>query len=245
MKNELQIIERENQRVLTTAQISEEYGTDNQVITNNFNRNKERYVEGKHYYALKSDSKREFLNLTQIDLGSAKNSKSLYLWTEKGALLHAKSLGTDKAWEVYDYLVESYFNKKEQLQNIISKEDLALISIAKANSPEERMLAVNTYTNLIKQPLLETIQKQAPKVKLAEIRIDQKGCYSLTDVTKSLGLKRGQITKWAKDNGYIHKTISEVNKLGEKYFKVYSSDGIHNQIGITDEGLNMVKEIFS
>lgn len=36
-----------------------------------------------------------------------------YLWTEKGALLHAKSLNTDKAWDVYDYLVDFYFRAKE------------------------------------------------------------------------------------------------------------------------------------
>ena len=48
--NELQVIERENQRVLTTAQIAEQYETDVKIIFNNFNRNKERYTEGKHYY---------------------------------------------------------------------------------------------------------------------------------------------------------------------------------------------------
>lgn len=32
---------------------------------------------------------------------------------QKGALLHAKSLNTDKAWEVYDYLVDFYFRAKE------------------------------------------------------------------------------------------------------------------------------------
>ena len=40
---------------------------------------------------------------------------TLYLWTEKGAFLHAKSLGTDKAWEVYENLVDFYFNKKKPM----------------------------------------------------------------------------------------------------------------------------------
>lgn len=35
---------------------------------------------------------------------------------KKGALLHAKSLNTDKAWEVYEYLVDFYFRAKEQPQ---------------------------------------------------------------------------------------------------------------------------------
>lgn len=55
--------------------------------------------------------KREsLLNHHQIDDGSKKASK-LYLWTEKGAFLHAKSLNTDTAWEVYDRLVDNYFEK--------------------------------------------------------------------------------------------------------------------------------------
>ena len=43
----------------------------------------------------------------------ANRAAHLYLWTEKGALLHAKSLNTDKAWQVYDYLVDFYFRAKE------------------------------------------------------------------------------------------------------------------------------------
>lgn len=108
--NELQITEYKNIRVLTTQQIAEAYGSDTRVISNNFNRNKDRYVEGKHYICLEDGEKREFVDHHQIDDGSKKASK-LYLWTEKGAFLHAKSLNTDTAWEVYDRLVDNYFEK--------------------------------------------------------------------------------------------------------------------------------------
>ena len=87
-----------------------------------------------------------------------------------------------------------------------------------------------------------TVENQKPMVMLAEERIDKKGCYSLTDVTKSLHFKRGQITRWAKSQGFIHKTLTEVNNKGEEYFKVYSTDGIHNQIGITESGLNYINK---
>lgn len=110
--NELQITEYKNIRVLTTQQIAEAYGSDTRVISNNFNRNKERYIEGKHYICLEDGEKREFVDHHQIDDGSKKASK-LYLWTEKGAFLHAKSLNTDVAWEVYDKLVDSYFEKSK------------------------------------------------------------------------------------------------------------------------------------
>ncbi|MCP1134378.1 ORF6C domain-containing protein [Paenibacillus polysaccharolyticus] len=115
--NQLKIIERKNQRVLTSAQLAEAYGTDYKTISNNFTRNKTRYTEGKHFILLVGEERREFLNNHQID-DSSKHAKHIYLWTMKGALLHAKSLGTDKAWEAYEGLVDDYFNKVERLQNM-------------------------------------------------------------------------------------------------------------------------------
>lgn len=115
--NNLQVIEHSNQRVLLTSQIAEAYGATSKVITDNFNNNKERYIEGKHFYCLTGDGLKQFKSETEI-FSFAKNLNKLYLWTEKGALLHAKSLGTDKAWEVYDMLVETYFNAKQQSLNL-------------------------------------------------------------------------------------------------------------------------------
>lgn len=112
--NDLTVTEYRDIRVLTTQQIADAYGTEAQVITNNFNRNKERYVDGKHYICLTGEELREFKTKNQNDLSSSRINQ-LYLWTEKGAFLHAKSLNTDKAWEVYDYLVDTYFNRKKPM----------------------------------------------------------------------------------------------------------------------------------
>lgn len=82
-------------------------------IVNNFNRNKDRYKDGKHFLSLEDAEKRIFIDLNQIELGS-KNAKTLYLWSEKGAWLHAKSLNTDSAWEAYELLVDDYYSVKKQ-----------------------------------------------------------------------------------------------------------------------------------
>lgn len=107
--NNLTVTEYKNIRVLTTQQIAEAYETDTRIISNNFNRNKERYVEGKHFVCLDGEELKEFKTNHHFDESSRINK--LYLWTEKGAFLHAKSLNTDKAWEVYDRLVDEYFEK--------------------------------------------------------------------------------------------------------------------------------------
>lgn len=109
---ELNIIEYKNIRVLTTQQIAEAYETNTDIISRNFSNNKARYIEGKHFICLTGEELREAKANGKI-YGLPQNANKFYLWTEKGALLHAKSLNTDKAWQAYDYLVDSYFKKRE------------------------------------------------------------------------------------------------------------------------------------
>lgn len=211
-------IENDGKRVLTTAQLAESYETSVDTINRNFNRNKDRYTEGKHYYCLTGNELKKFFASDKLSVANSSKIRTFYLWTEKGALLHAKSLNTDKAWEVYDFLVENYF-RVQQIHKIIDSymiEDSIERAKRWIQEEEER------------KRLKNTIDYQKPMVDLAQLRIDKKGCYSITDVTKSLKLKKGQITRWAKQKGLLHKVQNEVNKLGENLFKVYSTDGIHN-----------------
>ena len=92
--------------------------------------------------------------------------------------------------------------------------------------------------------LMEKISYLEPKAKISDKRIDTLGCYSISDVNKSLHIKQGKLSRWAKFLGFIHKTQNEVNQKGDEYFKVYCKDGKHNQIGITEKGLELInKEI--
>lgn len=109
-----QITEYKGTRVLTTSQIATMYGTDTKTISYNFSYNKKKYIEGKHYIKLEGTELKTFKASREIP-DCHKYSAHLYLWTEKGALLHAKSLNTDKAWEVYDYLVDFYFRANEKV----------------------------------------------------------------------------------------------------------------------------------
>ncbi|WP_374964565.1 ORF6N domain-containing protein [Lysinibacillus sp. RS5] len=129
--NQLQIIVHSNRRVLTTAQIAESYGADEKRISENFSRNKERYTEGKHFVLLQGDElrmfKREYSNC-----GVAQNVNKYYLWTEKGAWLHAKSLNTDEAWDAYELLVDEYYNIKENVVPL--SKDQALVTVLRTTA---------------------------------------------------------------------------------------------------------------
>lgn len=123
---ELKVIEYRSIRVLTTQQISETYESEERRIVDNFNRNKSRYEEGKHFICLTGNELREFRAKTQIEV--LPNANKFYLWTEKGAFLHAKSLNTDKAWEAYSNLIDGYYKQQDALEGL-SQEMKAIVML--------------------------------------------------------------------------------------------------------------------
>ncbi|MGF1919618.1 ORF6N domain-containing protein, partial [Enterococcus faecalis] len=116
--NTPRIIELNNQRLLTTEQLAEFYGASEKQIKQNFNNNKDRFIERKHFYKLEGQELKDFKNRVEnFDL-VGRNANSLILWTKQGASRHSKMLGTDRAWDMFDELEENYFNKNYQPMTI-------------------------------------------------------------------------------------------------------------------------------
>lgn len=109
----LQVIEHNEVRVLTTQQLADVYETEVKNIQMNFKRNEKRFTEGKDYYLLKGEELNQFKNLPSTSGLVDKRAPALILWTERGANRHSKILDTDKAWQQFDVLVETYFNAKQ------------------------------------------------------------------------------------------------------------------------------------
>lgn len=223
--NELTVIERENQRVMTTAVLAEEYGTDIKTISNNFNNNKGRYIEGKHYYCLEGEELRRFKSESE-NLGIAPNLNKLYLWTEKGAFLHAKSLGTDRAWEVYDYLVDSYFKK------------IDTYSVPRTTAGQIQLLAQG-HTELEQKIDSVNDDLQDFKRTMPLLAIE---CQQITDaknrkVVSLLGGKNGKAYKNASLRGKVYRDLEGQLR---REFDVRSYKAIHrNQ---TDKALEIINK---
>ncbi|MEX0437385.1 ORF6N domain-containing protein [Providencia rettgeri] len=118
--------------VITTDMLADVYGTEVINIQVNHSRNKNRFIEGKHFYKLTGSILKEFKNwLTKSKLvykGSeiiSKHAKSIILWTERGAARHAKMLDTDNAWDVFEALEDFYFAKKEDAFHKTTTDDRA------------------------------------------------------------------------------------------------------------------------
>ncbi|MEH6945051.1 ORF6N domain-containing protein [Bacillus sp. JJ722] len=144
--SQLNVIEKDGQRVLLTSQLADSYQTDTKMINRNFQRNAERYIQGKHYFALTGEELKAFKGSRQFD-ASLKYSSVLYLWTEKGAFLHAKSLNTDAAWSVYEKLVDSYFSKVK----VLSEQEQLIASMKMSIKTAEEVSSMKNDIQFIKQ----------------------------------------------------------------------------------------------
>ncbi|ENU80135.1 hypothetical protein F975_01888 [Acinetobacter sp. ANC 3789] len=112
--------------VVTTEMLADFYGTDIDNIRQNFSRNVERFVEGKHFYKLEGSELKAFKNSVTNCHAVKKNARIVNLWTERGAARHAKMLDTDQAWEVFEKLEDCYFAVQTARQGNSKAERVAL-----------------------------------------------------------------------------------------------------------------------
>ena len=103
--------------VITTELLARLYGTEAIRIQQNHHENKSRFIEGKHFFKAVGDELKNLrlvLNESQNEVKISPKTRSLILWTERGAARHAKMLETDQAWEVFEKLEDNYFNQYEK-----------------------------------------------------------------------------------------------------------------------------------
>ena len=128
--NQLQIIEHEGIKVLTTKQLADAYETTENSIIQNFKRNKSRFEIGKDYYCLKGRELKEFKNLMTDSHLVNSRAPQLILWTERGANRHSKILDTDQAWKQFDILEETYFKVKNMsAMQMLKLQNAALMEV--------------------------------------------------------------------------------------------------------------------
>lgn len=125
---DLQVIEYRGQRVATTEQLAAGYGTTVIRIQQNHHENKSRFVEGKHFFKVVGTELNN-LRLVLSELQISPKTRSLMLWTERGAANHAKMLETDQAWDYFNDLTEFYFSRRDALPAPATIPDLSRLEI--------------------------------------------------------------------------------------------------------------------
>lgn len=231
----------EGQRVILAKNIAEIHNMELKHVNELINNNIGEFEVGIDILDLKGTENFKVVT-TDLGINVSNRTKNFYLLSEQGYMLLVGFMKTEKAKEIRKQLRREYFAMREIINSNEQLKANLLLSIY--NGGQEGVLASKQLTEMeVKEattPLLAKIEEDKPLVELANKRIDVKGTISITEATTTFELKRGQITNWAKDNGYIHKTIKEVNKKGERYFKVVGVE--HKNIAILPEGINLIRE---
>ena len=189
--NELKIIEHKNQRVLLTSQLAEIYETQENNIKNNFNNNKERFIEDRDYYLLKGVELKEFLQVIDIDLQNKSKIRSMYLWTERAANRHSKILDTDKAWQQFDVLEETYFRVKESNYKLPTTYIEALERLLETEKEKEQYKLEN--------------QVLKPKGEYFDCLVERNLLTNFRDTAKEFNMKQKDFINFLIENKFIYR----------------------------------------
>ncbi|RUT65192.1 phage antirepressor Ant, partial [Morganella morganii] len=71
-----------DQKVITTESLAVGYGADAKNIQDNFSNNKDRFVEGKHYFKLEGEELQSFKSYPDNFGLVNKFARHVFLWTE-------------------------------------------------------------------------------------------------------------------------------------------------------------------
>jgi len=230
----LAIIEHKGNRVLTTAQLAEVYETDGNNIVKNFSNNKDRFIEGRDYHVLTGAELKAFKDYVNNVHVVPQRSPSLYLWTDRGANRHSKILDTDKAWQQFDVLEETYF----KAVNFI---------LPNFNNP---VTAARAWADAIeaKNVLEIKVATMEPKAKAFDVFIDNNGYYSIGNAAKMLGTGQKRLFGLLRSNDILMKnsTIPYQKYIEAGYFAVkapYETPSHHSITYVSPKGIQWLSKM--
>lgn len=210
------------------------------------NHNRKRFKDGIDIIDLKN--KKSVIDL--IDLGFNQNSinrsSNIYLLSERGYAKLLKILDDDKAWDIYDELVDNYFNMrvaiKENKPMIVNQERLKIMKDNSATRKANMLykIAMATESNTSKENLLA----KAAEVLTGEMTIPvmKQKEYSAKDIAEALNTTANMVGRIANKLGLKAKQPGH-NKYGRwANSKSKYSDKEVPQWLYTNEGMKAVKK---
>lgn len=105
----------EGKKSMLVRDIAKIHDTDIRTVNQTINRNRKRFRDGVDILDLKQITLSDLFSdygFTKAQWGNANN---IYLLSERGYAKLLKILEDDKAWEIYDELVDNYFNMRQAI----------------------------------------------------------------------------------------------------------------------------------
>lgn len=189
------VIQYKGLPVVTSEMLADFYGTDTDNIKQNSSRNADKFIDGKHFFKLEGLELRDFKDMVTNGHYVPKNTARLTLWTERGAMRHAKLLETDRAWEVFEQLEDSYFRCKQSA--LATPQDLPTALRLAADLAEQK--AVVEQQLAIAEPKAIALDQIADTTSLFTIRETAKMIKSKERELVNELLRRGWVYRDKRD----------------------------------------------
>lgn len=235
-----------NKKAMLVKDIAKIHGRSIREINEVINRNIKRFKNEIDLIDLKQIVPNDLFSdygFTKAQWGNAKN---IYLLSERGYSKLLKLLEDDKAWELYDQLVDNYFNMrvaiKENNPAIVKDKRLEIMEKNAATRKANLMyrIAMATESNSSKQSLLANAAKELTGE--MTIPVMRKKEYSATEVGKKAGITSNKVGRIANKFGIKAEQPGQ-NKYGRwSNSKSQHSDKEVPQWLYFDEGLEFIKD---
>lgn len=170
-----------------------------------------------------NDPELKSFGFTQQAINSYRGQNgNIYILSERGYSKLLKLLDDDLAWEIYDMFVDRYFEMRETIKEI-SKKDLLMLNIMKANTEMTRLVAINEYETEYVRPL-EIKEEYHDKV------LDSDGTLTVREIAQDFG----------KTSNWLNKILNGLGiqfKQGKKWhlYSKYKDMGLVKEITVLDE----------
>ena len=203
----------EDKRAMLVRDIAVIHNLETRTVNQTINRNIKRFKTGIDILDLKQITRSDVFSEYGFTKAQWGNANNIYMLSERGYAKLLKILEDDKAWEIYDELVDNYFNMRQTIKT----DNKALVADKRLEIMEENAktrkanllykIAMATRSRVHKESLLN----QAGKVLTGESVIPAMEVesieYTATEVAKRLGI----LTKAG--NPYPAKVGEYANKL--------------------------------
>ena len=210
------------------------------------NRNHKRFKDGIDILDLKQIVPNDLFSEYGFTKAQWGNAKHIYLLSERGYAKLLKILDDDKAWDIYDELVDNYFNMrvaiKENKPAIVNQERLKIMKDNSATRKANMLykIAMATESNTSKENLLA----KAAEVLTGEMTIPvmKQKEYSAKDIAESLNTTANMVGRIDNKLGLKAKQPGH-NKYGRwANSKSKYSDKEVPQWLYTDAGMKVIKK---
>lgn len=236
----------EDKRAMLVRDIAVIHNLETRTVNQTINRNIKRFKTGIDILDLKQITRSDVFSEYGFTKAQWGNANNIYMLSERGYAKLLKILEDDTAWDIYDELVDNYFNMRQA----IKAENKALVANKRLTIMEEN--AKTRKATLLYKIAMATESQSSAQSMLAlaakeltgemTIPVMKRKEYSATEVGEKLGISAQKVGKIANQLGIKAEQPGQ-NRFGRwSNSKSRYSDKEVAQWLYSEDGLNAIRK---